>query len=108
MATELRLAFIVGSTRPGGKARVVAEWGNGFTGARQDAQYMGHRSPRMIGGTPVSILLYLDDVDPQFKQAVGAGAKVLRPVDNQGGGGRLAEARAQLPRRFLRKRHVTH
>jgi hypothetical protein len=40
MASELRLAFIVGSTRPGGKARVVAERINGFTGARQDAQHM--------------------------------------------------------------------
>jgi PhnB protein len=41
---------------------------------------MGYRSPHAIGGTPVSIMLYLEDVDTRFRQAVQAGAKVLRPV----------------------------
>ena len=31
----------------------------------------------------MSILLYVADVDAQFKQAVAAGAKVLRPVQDQ-------------------------
>ncbi len=44
---------------------------------------MGYRSPQSIGGTPVSIYLYVDDVDRLFKQAIGAGAKELRPVKDQ-------------------------
>lgn len=44
---------------------------------------MGYRSPKALGGSPVSILLYLDDVDGQFERAVAAGAKSLRPVENQ-------------------------
>jgi PhnB protein len=44
---------------------------------------MGYRSPRAIGGTPVSIMLYIDDVDTWFKRAVDAGAKELRPVVDQ-------------------------
>src|SRR5882724_6179995 len=44
---------------------------------------MGARSPQTIGGTPVSILLYVEDVDAQAKAAVAAGAKVVRPVKDQ-------------------------
>ena len=41
---------------------------------------MGYRSPQSLGGSPVSILLYVEDVDTLFRQAVAAGAK-----ENNGG-----------------------
>lgn len=44
---------------------------------------MGIRSPQMLGGSPVSILLYVEDVDSVFNQAIAAGAKVQRPVQDQ-------------------------
>ena len=44
---------------------------------------MGYRGPRAIGGTPVSIMLYVDAVDAVFNQAVAAGAKVKQPVKDQ-------------------------
>ncbi len=44
---------------------------------------MGARSPQSLGGSPVSILLYVEDVDAVFSQAVAAGAKVERPVKDQ-------------------------
>jgi len=44
---------------------------------------MGYRGPRALGGSSVSILLYLDDVDTVFERAVKAGAKALRPVADQ-------------------------
>ena len=44
---------------------------------------MGYRSPRALGGSSVSILLYLEGVDAVFERAVKAGAKALRPVTNQ-------------------------
>src|SRR5262245_55785173 len=44
---------------------------------------MGYRGPRAIGGTPVSIMLYVDAVDAVFSQAVAAGAKVKQPVKDQ-------------------------
>jgi PhnB protein len=44
---------------------------------------MGARSPQTLGGSPVSILLYVKDVDAQAKLAVAAGAKVVRPVKDQ-------------------------
>ncbi len=50
---------------------------------------MGHRSPQSLGGSPVSILLYVEDVDALFNQAVSAGAKVQKPVQDQFYGDRI-------------------
>jgi PhnB protein len=44
---------------------------------------MGYHSPQSLGGSPVSILLYVEDVDARYNQAVTAGAKALRPVKDQ-------------------------
>jgi PhnB protein len=44
---------------------------------------MGARSPHTLGGSPVSICLYVEDVDARFKQAVAAGATVQREVKDQ-------------------------
>ena len=35
---------------------------------------MGYRSPKSLGGSPVSLLLYVTDVDTFFAQATAAGA----------------------------------
>jgi PhnB protein len=44
---------------------------------------MGARSPQAFGGSPVSLLLYVEDVDAVFSRAVAAGAQVRRPVKDQ-------------------------
>jgi PhnB protein len=44
---------------------------------------MGYRGPRSLGGSTVSILLYLEGVDRVFDRAVKAGARGLRPVTDQ-------------------------
>lgn len=41
------------------------------------------RGPESLGGTPVMLHLYIDDVDTVAKRAVAAGAKEIRPVQNQ-------------------------
>ena len=43
----------------------------------------GARSPKTVGGSPISLLLYVENVDRTVEKAVAAGAKVLRPVENQ-------------------------
>ena len=40
-------------------------------------------SPKSIGGSPVSMYLYVADVDTVFNRAVSAGSKVLDPVKDQ-------------------------
>ena len=49
---------------------------------------MGYRSPQSLGGSPVSVLLYVEDVDVQFKKAIAAGAKETMPVQDQFDGDR--------------------
>jgi PhnB protein len=44
---------------------------------------MGHKSPETLGGSPISILLYVEDCDATFNQAVKAGGQVERPLANQ-------------------------
>src|SRR5688500_9547513 len=44
---------------------------------------MGARAPTSIGGTPVSLMVYVEDVDSVAAKAIAAGAKVQRPVENQ-------------------------
>lgn len=41
------------------------------------------RGPESLGGTPVMIHLYVEDVDAMARQALAAGAKELRPVADQ-------------------------
>jgi PhnB protein len=43
----------------------------------------GHRSAANIGASPVSLYLYIPDVDRIVERAVDEGAKVLKPVQDQ-------------------------
>jgi PhnB protein len=44
---------------------------------------MKYLSPKTLGGSPVSILLYVEDVDTVFNRAVAAGATQDRPVEDK-------------------------
>ncbi|HVL27058.1 MAG TPA: VOC family protein [Acidimicrobiales bacterium] len=44
---------------------------------------MGQRSPHAVGGTPVTISAYVEDVDAVFARAVARGATALRQPEDQ-------------------------
>jgi PhnB protein len=44
---------------------------------------MGYRGPKALGGTPVSLMFYVEDVDKVFKSAISAGAKEVKPLTDQ-------------------------
>ena len=44
---------------------------------------MGYRGPQSLGGTPVSLMLYVEGVDAMVAQAVALGATLQRPIQNQ-------------------------
>ncbi len=52
---------------------------------------MGGRSPEALGGSPVTINLYVEDVDRLFSQAVAAGAKATMPLADQFWGDRYGQ-----------------
>jgi PhnB protein len=44
---------------------------------------MGYLSPQSLGGTPVTLMIYVEDVDSVASRAVAAGAQELKPVADQ-------------------------
>jgi len=64
--------------------------GDSFIMLADEQPAMNIRGPAAFGGTPVGIMLYVENVDAMFHQAVAAGAKVERPLADQFYGDRSA------------------
>ena len=48
-----------------------------------ECKEMDALSPATIGGSPITIMLYVENVDKMVEQAVAAGGKLVRPVADQ-------------------------
>ena len=69
---------------PGGRiGHAELEIGNSMIMLADEHPEMNIRGPKSVGGTPVTVLVYVEDVDRAFERALKAGAKELRPVQNQ-------------------------
>jgi PhnB protein len=72
--------------QPGGKiGHAELKIGNSLIMLADENPNMGqgHSSAVTIGASPVSLYLYLPDVDRVVERAVAAGAKILKPVQDQ-------------------------
>ena len=67
---------------------------------------MGIRGPKAVGGTPVTISIYVEDADAVFDAAVAAGATSLRPVENQFYGDRIGQFEDPFGHRWSVATHV--
>jgi PhnB protein len=67
---------------------------------------MGYLGPKAIGGTPVTIGVYVEDVDKTFDTALKAGATSLRPVENQFYGDRSGQFEDPFGHRWSVSTHV--
>ena len=63
--------------------------GDSFVMLADEFPEMNHLGPNSRGGPTSSIVLYVEDVDSSFKQALNAGATEQRPVQNQFWGDRM-------------------
>jgi PhnB protein len=52
---------------------------------------VGGKSPKAIGGTSVTIMVYVEDVDACFDRAIDSGATALRKVEDQFYGDRAGQ-----------------
>src|SRR5262249_12193599 len=70
---------------PDGKKVVHAEVkiGNSIIMINDEFKEMGCVGPASLGGSPVTLHLYVENVDTFFDRAVKAGAKVTMPVADQ-------------------------
>ena len=70
--------------RPGGKVgHAEIKIGDSPIMLSDEAPELGCASPTTLGGTPVSIMIYVDDVDTIFKRAIAAGGEQQKPVQDQ-------------------------
>ena len=67
----------------GGIAHAEIKIGDSVIMLADEHPNMGYRGPRSLGGSAVSIMLYVADVDGTFDRSLQAGAKSQRPVANQ-------------------------
>jgi PhnB protein len=75
---------------PGGKiGHAEIEIGDSVVMLADEHPEMNARGPRSIGGSPVSMMVYVEDVDDVFARALEAGAKELRPLETQFYGDRM-------------------
>ena len=67
---------------------------------------MGFVGPRAIGGSPVTLSVYVEDVDATFAAAIAAGATSTRPIENQFYGDRSAQFEDPWGHRWSVATHV--
>ncbi len=79
---------------PGGKiGHAELEIGGGLIMLADEHPEMGFRSPDSLGGSPVVLHIYVEDVDAFCDRAVRAGATVIRAVADQFYGDRSGQLR---------------
>ncbi len=67
---------------------------------------MNMRSPKTIGATPVTLSVYVEDVDGVVERAVGAGATALGPVEDQFYGDRSGRFADPFGHRWIVATHI--
>jgi PhnB protein len=87
-ATEL---FRIGS--PGMVGHAEMKIGDSIFMLADEHPEMDALSPQSIGGSPVGLMIYVDDVDGFTSHAVAEGLEVLRPVQDQFYGDRSGQFR---------------
>ena len=69
---------------PGGKiGHAEIKIGDGIVMLADESPEMGHKSPQALGGTAITLMFYVPDVDAQFAKAVAAGGTVKQALKDQ-------------------------
>jgi PhnB protein len=67
---------------------------------------MDARSPRSVGGTASFLMIYTENADAMVERAVAAGARLLRPVQNQFYGDRSGMIEDPAGHRWVIATHI--
>lgn len=92
---------------PGGKiGHAELNLGDSVIMLADEHPEMGFLSPKSIGGTPVTIHLYVEDVDMVFRRAIDEGATAERELENQFYGDRSGQFTDPFGHRWSVATHV--
>jgi PhnB protein len=92
--------------RPEKVGHAELEFGDSLIMLADEFPDVGAVSPRTVGGTPVGISVYVEDVDAVWAKALDAGAKPLREPQNQFYGDRLGSFEDPWGHRWSIASHV--
>lgn len=67
---------------------------------------MGAKGPQALGGSPVVLNVYMDNIDKVFNQAVAAGATVTMPLANQFWGDRYGQIKDPFGHSWALGQHI--
>ncbi len=92
---------------PGGRiGHAELELGDSLIMLADEFPDMDIRGPKTFGGSPVTISLYVEDVDAVFDAALAAGATSLRPLEDQFYGDRIGQFEDPFGHRWSVATHV--
>ena len=92
---------------PDGKVfHAELEIGDSLIMLSDEFEEFGNRSPKTIGGTPVLISVYVENVDDVFNRAIEMGAKEIQPVQDQFYGDRSGQFEDPFGHRWSVASHV--
>jgi PhnB protein len=92
---------------PDGKvAHAELQFGDSVVALSDEYPELGARSPKAFGGSPVTMSVYVEDVDAVFERALKAGAKALRPVEDQFYGDRSGQFEDPFGHRWSVGTHI--
>lgn len=92
---------------PDGKiGHAEVEIGNSIVMLADEAPEMNAHAPKSVGGTPVTLHVYVEDVDRVFERAIEAGAKALEPVKDKFYGDRSGQFEDPFGHRWSVATHV--
>jgi PhnB protein len=93
-------------TPEGTVSHAELQLGNSLIMLADEFPELGVRSPKAFGGSPVTLSVYVEDVDGVFERAQRAGAKVLRPLEDQFYGDRSGQFEDPFGHRWSVATHV--
>lgn len=68
---------------PGMVGHAELRIGNAIVMLADEHPALGAVSPETVGGTPLSLMVYVEDVDGFTQKAISEGLEVIRPVEDQ-------------------------
>ena len=80
--------------------------GSGLIMLADSFEDMGAPTPKKLGGSPVTMMVYVEDADDVFARAIKAGAKEIAPVQDQFYGDRSGQFEDPFGHRWNVATHV--
>jgi PhnB protein len=92
---------------PGGKiGHAELSLGDSILMLADEHPEVGFLGPKSVGGTPVTISVYVENVDEVFERAVAQGASAERPIEDQFYGDRTGQFQDPFGHRWHVATHV--